>query len=76
MGKFRVHRTKDYTVMSNHHFKNREMTLKAKGLLSKMLSLPDDWNYTIEGLASINEEGVSCISDTLTEFEKFGYVKR
>ena len=76
MGTFRVHKTKDYTVMSNHHFRNKEMTLKAKGLLSQMLSLPDDWNYTIEGLASINKEGVDCISDTLTELEKFGYVTR
>lgn len=76
MGTFRVHKTKDYTVMSNHHLRNKEMTLKAKGLLSQMLSLPDDWNYTIEGLASINKEGVDCISDTLTELEKFGYVTR
>ena len=76
MGTFRVHKTKDYTVMSNNHLRNKEMTLKAKGLLSQMLSLPDDWNYTIEGLASINKEGVDCISDTLTELEKFGYVIR
>jgi len=76
MGTFRVHKTKDYTVMSNNHLRNKEMTLKAKGLLSQMLSLPDDWNYTIEGLASINKEGVDCISDTLTELEKFGYVTR
>ena len=51
---FRVERTKNFTVMSNHHFKNKNLTLKAKGLLSLMLSLPDDWNYNMQGLAALS----------------------
>lgn len=54
MAVFRVERTRDYTVMSNHHLRNKELTLKAKGLLSQMLSLPEDWDYTLKGLAAIN----------------------
>ena len=53
MAVFRVERTRDYTVMSNYHLKDTGLTLKAKGLLSMMLSLPDEWNYTTRGLASI-----------------------
>ena len=52
---FRVERTKNYTVMSNQHFKNKSLSLKAKGLLSLMLSLPDDWNYNMQGLASLSK---------------------
>ena len=54
MAVFRIERTRDYTVMSNHHLRNHELSLKAKGLLSMMLSLPDDWNYTTRGLAKID----------------------
>ncbi len=61
MAVFRIERTKDYTVMSNHHLRNHELSLKAKGLLSMMLSLPDDWNYTTRGLAKICKEGVDAI---------------
>ena len=50
MAVFRIEKTRDYTVMSNHHLKDRTLTLKSKGLLSMMLSLPDEWNYTPEGL--------------------------
>ena len=57
MAVFRIERTRDYTVMSNHHLRNHELSLKAKGLLSMMLSLPDDWNYTTRGLAKICKEG-------------------
>ena len=57
MATFRVERTKNYTVMSNHHLKNRGLTLKSKGLLSMMLSLPDEWNYSTRGLAAICKEG-------------------
>ena len=57
MAVFRVERTRDYTVMSNHHLKNRSLSLKAKGLLSVMLSLPDEWDYTLRGLAAISKEG-------------------
>ena len=53
MAVFRIERTKDYTVMSNHHLRNHELSLKAKGLLSMMLSLPDDWNYTITVLQTL-----------------------
>lgn len=55
---FRVERTKNYTVMSNQYFKNKSLSLKAKGLLSLMLSLPDDWNYNMQGLASLSRDGI------------------
>ena len=58
MAVFRIERTRDYTVMSNHHLRNANLSLKAKGLLSMMLSLPEDWNYTTRGLAKICKEGV------------------
>ena len=76
MAVFRVERTRDYTVMSNHHLKNRALSLKAKGLLSMMLSLPDDWDYTTRGLASICREGVDAIGKTLKELESAGYMER
>lgn len=58
---FRVERTKNYTVMSNQHFKNKSLSLKAKGLLSLMLSLPDDWNYNMQGLASLSRDGIDSV---------------
>ena len=61
MAVFRIERTRDYTVMSNHHLRNANLSLKAKGLLSMMLSLPEDWNYTTRGLAKICKEGVDAI---------------
>lgn len=76
MAVFRIERTRDYTVMSNHHLRNGELSLKAKGLLSMMLSLPDDWNYTTRGLAKICKEGVDAIGGTLRELEKAGYIVR
>lgn len=76
MAVFRIERTHDYTVMSNHHLRNGELSLKAKGLLSMMLSLPDDWNYTTRGLAKICKEGVDAIGGTLRELEKAGYIVR
>ncbi len=76
MAIFRVHKTRDYTVMSNHHLKNKELSLKAKGLLSLILSLPDDWNYTTRGLAAICKEGVDSISGALKELEQAGYIVR
>ena len=76
MAVFRVERTRDYTVMSNHHLKNRALSLKAKGLLSVMLSLPDDWDYTTRGLASICREGVDAIGKALKELENAGYMER
>lgn len=73
---FRVNKTKDYTIMSNHHFKNKNLTLKAKGLLSLMLSLPDDWNYSIKGLVTLNKDGRDSIIAALKELEKEKYVIR
>ena len=59
MAVFRVERNRGYTVMSNHHLRNRGLTLKAKGLLSQMLSLPDNWDYTLAGLSRINRESIA-----------------
>ena len=61
MAVFRIERTRDYTVMSNHHLRDKALSLKSKGLLSMMLSLPEDWNYTTRGLAKICKEGVDAI---------------
>ena len=74
MAVFRIERTRDYTVMSNHHLRNEKLSLKAKGLLSMMLSLPDDWNYTTRGLAKICKEGVDAIGGALRELETAGYI--
>ena len=76
MAVFRVERTRDYTVMCNHHLKDSNLSLKAKGLLSMMLSLPDEWNYTTRGLAAICKEGVDAIGKTLKELELAGYLIR
>ena len=76
MAVFRIEKTKDYTVMANHHLRNRALSLKAKGLLSLMLSLPDDWDYTTKGLSHICKDGVDSISATVRELERAGYVKR
>ena len=69
MAVFRIERTRDYTVMSNHHLRNANLSLKAKGLLSMMLSLPEEWNYTTRGLAAICKEGVDAIGSALKELE-------
>ena len=76
MAVFRIERTRDYTVMSNHHLRNANLSLKAKGLLSMMLSLPEDWNYTTRGLAKICKEGVDAIGAALRELERTGYIVR
>ena len=76
MAVFRIERTRDYTVMSNHHLRNHQLSLKAKGQLSMMLSLPDDWNYTTRGLAKICKEGVDAIGGALRELESAGYIVR
>lgn len=76
MAVFRVERTRDYTVMSNHHLKDSNLSLKAKGLLSMMLSLPDEWNYSTRGLAAICKEGVDAIGKALKELEQAGYIIR
>ena len=76
MAVFRVERNKGYTVMSNHHLRNKELTLKAKGLLAQMLSLPEDWDYTLAGLSQINRESIDAIRTAVWELEKAGYIKR
>ena len=76
MAVFRVERNKGYTVMSNHHLRNKELSLKAKGLLSQMLSLPEDWDYTLAGLSQINRESIDAIRTAVWELEKAGYIKR
>ena len=76
MAVFRIERTRGYTVMSNHHLRNEKLSLKAKGLLSMMLSLPENWNYTTRGLAAICKEGVDAIGGALRELETAGYIVR
>ena len=76
MAIFRVERTQGYTVMSNYHLRDKSLSLKAKGLLSQMLSLPEDWDYTLSGLAVINWESKDAIRSAVNELEKAGYIKR
>ena len=75
MAVFRVNKNSNYTVMSNHHFKDKNLSLKAKGLLSQMLSLPPDWDYTIAGLCAINKENETAIKSALEELKENGYLK-
>ena len=72
----RVNKTKDYTVMANYHFRDKNLSLKAKGLLSMMLSLPDGWGYSIEGLVKLSSDGRASVMAALNELEKFNYLKR
>mgnify|MGYP002797485069 CR=1 FL=1 len=76
MSVFRVERNRNYTVMSNYHLRDRRLSLKAKGLLSQMLSLPEDWDYTLGGLAQINREKIDAIRAAVRELEAAGYVVR
>ena len=76
MAVFRVEKTRNYTVMSNHHLRDKSLSLKAKGLLSLMLSLPEDWDYTTRGLAYICKDGVDSICATVRELEGAGYIVR
>ena len=76
MAVFRIEKTRDYTVMSNHHLRNADLSLKAKGLLSLMLSLPEDWDYTMKGLAHICKDGIDSISGGIRELEAHGYLIR
>ena len=73
---FHVAKNTNYTVMSNHHLRNRELSLKAKGLLSQMLSLPEKWDYTLQGLAYINREQIDAIRQAVHELEGAGYIVR
>ncbi len=72
----RVEKTRDFTVMSNHHLRHKGLSLKAKGLLSLMLSLPEEWDYSIEGLSTICTEGITAVRSGIKELEAFGYIKR
>ena len=76
MAVFRVERTQGYTVMSNYHLRDKSLSLKSKGLLSQMLSLPEDWDYTLSGLAVINRESKDAIRSAVNELERAGYIKR
>ena len=76
MAVFRVEKTRNYTVMSNYHLRDKSLSLKAKGLLSLMLSLPEDWDYTTKGLARICKDGVDSICATVRELEDAGYIVR
>ena len=76
MAVFRIEKTRDYTVMSNHHLRNTALSLKAKGLLSLMLFLPDGWDYTTKGLAHICKDGVDSICAGVRELEEHGYIVR
>ena len=73
MAVFKVEVTKSYTVMSNYHLRDKNLSLKAKGLLSQMLSLPEDWDYTLKGLALINREKIDAIREAVRELEQAGY---
>ena len=76
MSVFHVKKTTDYTVMSNHHLRDKSLSLKAKGLLSQMLSLPEKWDYTLQGLAYINREQINAIRQAVHELERAGYIVR
>lgn len=76
MSKIRVHKDGNFTVMSNYHFKERGLSLKAKGLLSLMLSLPDSWNYSVSGLVTLSKDGKDSVMSALAELETFGYLTR
>lgn len=76
MAIMRVHKNNNYTIMSNYHFKEKEMSLKAKGLLSLMLSLPDNWDYSIKGLVALSKDGKDSVMKALKELEDFKYLKR
>ncbi len=76
MAVFRVEKNQNYTVMSNHHLRNADLSLKSKGLLSQMLSLPEEWDYTLKGLSQINREGIDAIREAVRELERAGYVTR
>ena len=74
MAVFRINKTENYTVMCNYHFKDRNLSLKAKGLLSLMLSLPDEWDYSIEGLIAICKENETAIKSILKELKDHNYL--
>lgn len=76
MATYKIHKTKDYTVMSNTHLRDKNMSFKAKGLLSVMLSLPEEWDYSMNGLVAISKENLTAVRNTLQELEELGYLIR
>lgn len=76
MALIRIHKTDNYTVMCNNHLREKQMSLKAMGLMSLMLSLPDNWEYSISGLTKLARDGKDSVMNALTELEHFGYLKR
>ena len=76
MAVFRIEKTQNYTIMSNHHLRNKNLSLKAKGLLSQILSLPEDWDYTLTGLSRINRESLDAIRTAVHELERARYITR
>lgn len=75
MSTFRVNKNVNYTVMSNHHLQDKRLSLKAKGLLSYMLSLPDDWDYSLKGLTVGCKDGLDSVRTAVLELEEHGYVR-
>ena len=76
MSVIRIQKTNNYTVMSNYHFREKDMSLKAKGLLSLMLSLPEEWDYSVDGLVKLSKDGKDSVISAITELEQFGYLVR
>lgn len=76
MAVFRIDKTQNYTVMSNYHLRDKRLPLKAKGLLSQILSLPEDWDYTLAGLSYINRESKDAVRSAINELEQAGYIER
>lgn len=74
MAVFKVEKTKNYTIMSNYHLRDKDLSLKAKGLLSFMLSLPSDWDYSLNGLCAICKEQETAIKSTLRELKRKRYL--
>ena len=76
MGVYRIEKTNNYSVMSNYHFKDKRLSWKAKGMLSTFLSLPDNWDYKVHGLAEMSADGEKSVRTGLEELEEMGYLKR
>lgn len=76
MAVFRIEKNNNYTVMSNYHLRDKNLTFKAKGMLSFMLSLPDDWDYSLNGLCSVSKEGIKAVRTILQELEEQKYLIR
>ena len=76
MAVFRIKKTRNHTFVSSFHLRDKRLSLKARGLLSEMLSMPDEWDYTLKGLTDINKEGIDAICEGVRELERTGYILR